>query len=123
MDKLDKIEVWVEDHLLTIGATLLTVFIVLLGVLITASIIDSGHDDRPDWANDMARQLDEKGGRVMYYGDAVRDYSGATPIYRIDVNIGVKVYANAQGIVLKTSTGITQIPYERVYGIYIEGSA
>lgn len=96
-----------------IGATIL---------IITASYLIIGYnDDRPDWANDMASQLDEKGGRVYYYGNGVAgSWSGATPIFRINVDVGEEVYANSQGIVLRTSNGITQIPYERVYSIYIE---
>ena len=90
-------------------------------LIITASCLIIGHDDgRPEWANDMASQLDEKGGRIMYYGDAVRDYSGATPIYRVDVGVAEDVYANKDGIIIRNGTGsIVQIPYDRVYAIYI----
>ena len=91
-------------------------------LIITASYLIIGHDDgRPEWANDMAGQLDEKGGRIMYYGDATAGtWSGATPIYRVDVGVAEDVYANKDGIIIKNGTGsIVQIPYDRVYAIYI----
>lgn len=91
-------------------------------LIITASYLIIGHDDgRPEWANDMASQLDEKGGRIDYYGDAVRDYSGATPVFRVTVTIDQDVRANAQGIIIEDGYGMIQIPYERVYAIYPTG--
>ena len=91
-------------------------------LIITASYLIIGHgDDRPDWADDMAEKLDKNGGRIDYYGDAVRDYTGATPIYRVTVTAGQDVYANAQGIIIKDGNGMIQIPYDRVYAIYPTG--
>lgn len=78
-------------------------------------------DGRPGWANEMASQLDEKGGRIHYYGDAVRDYSGATPVFLVVVTADQDVYANAQGIIIEDDHGMIQIPYERVYAIYPTG--
>lgn len=100
---------------------LLIIAIGVIAIGITGICTSGNGDDRPEWANDMASQLDEKGGRIHYYGDATSgSWSGATPIYRVDVSVAEKVYANKDGIIIKNGTGsLVQIPYDRVYAIYI----
>ena len=88
-------------------------------LIITASYLIIGHDDgRPEWANDMASQLDERGGRVWVYNEGASGYSA-----RIDYIVNAKddVYADSHGIVVKESGGITVFPYDKIWGIYPTG--
>lgn len=117
MGRLENLENWLEDHILIVCAVTLIILLALLGI----ACFIGGDDGRPGWANDMAGQLDEKGGRIDYYGDAVRDYTGATPIYRIYVSVDQDVYADAKGIIIKDGNGLIQVPYERICGIFPGG--
>lgn len=111
-----KIEI--EDIVALIGISLM---VIIVGFMAYSVITEESDDGRPGWANEMAKQLDEKGGRIDYYGDAVRDYIGATPVFTVVITADQDVYANAQGIVIKNDSGMIQIPYERVYAIYPTG--
>ena len=115
MGRLDKIEEWLDDHLLIVCAVTLIVLLALLGL---ACFFNDSHDDRPSWANDMAGQLDKNGGRVWVYNEGASGYST-----RIDYIVDAKddVYADSHGIVVKGSGGITVFPYDKIWGIYTTG--
>ena len=75
------------------------------------------HDGRPDWANDTARQLDTKGGRIWLYNE---NGSSATTVDYF-VRTEYDVYADSIGIVVKNGSTITQYPYDRIQSIYVGG--
>ena len=131
MGRLERLEEWLEDHLLVVCAVSVIILLVLLGI---ACFIDNMHDDRAEW-NDFADQMNrdtdyylDKGtyGTCGYIKTIGADYSTAISVntgYDSSINY-CKVHANDRGVVLDwykksaggivTHTSTTYIPYESI---------
>ena len=93
---------------------MLLVSCVGLGYSIANDVKDDG---KPDWADDMAGKLSDKGGRINVYrawGDSNFGYD-----YQIMITAGQKVYADSHGLVVKSNNGVVVYQYERIASIYI----
>ena len=99
-----------------------SMIIVLSGLLLISFIglaynivSDVKNDDKPDWADDMASKLNEKGGRIDIY-----TYSGSSQYPRTyNISKGSNIHADSQGLVLSGVNGLTIFRYSMISGIYI----
>lgn len=91
---------------------MLLVSCVGLGYSIANDVKDDG---KPDWADDIASKLSEKGGRVTLY--CYNGSSGMT--YTIQVSAGQNVYADSYGITMRSNSAVTTYPYSMIMGIYV----
>ena len=113
---LERIRDYLSD-----GVWVFTVICVLeliaIGVMACVIVNDGDDDSKPDWADDMAGKLSDKGGRINVYrswGDSNFGYD-----YQIMITAGQKVYADSHGLVVKSNNSVTVYQYERIAGIYI----
>jgi len=102
--------------ILTIAVVVFAVF--TIAVVVTDIATNGIKDDsKPDWADDMAGKLSDKGGRINIYrswGDSNYGYD-----YQIMITAGQKVYADSHGLVVKSNNSVTVYQYERIASIYI----
>ena len=90
-----------------------------LGIVVFAYV--SGTDDgTPEWAKDVAGDLEEKGGRIDVFrtwGDS--NYGATYTATTIAADSDVKVVADHTGFTIISTNGITHISYDRVSAIYV----
>lgn len=99
-----------------------SIIIIMTGMLLVScvglgySIANDVKDDgKPDWADDMASKLSEKGGRVFLYR-----HNGSTAMtYDVFITAGQNVYADSYGLVIRSSNGVTTYQYDMIANIYI----
>ena len=132
MGKLEKLEGWLEDHILVVCATALAILLILLGI---ACFVSGTHDDRTAW-NDFADQMNRNadyylekntGGPCGY----VRTVGSTT--YSVSISVSwsssetanyTRIYAKEGGLALEWHTitlsdgdkvtSTTYIPYESI---------
>lgn len=131
MGRLERLERWLEDHLLVVCATALAILLILLGI---ACFVSGTHDDRTAW-NDFANQMNKNadyylekntGGSCGYVKTVGSEY------YSTTINVSwssseinyARVYAKEGGLALEWHkitpskgdrvTSTTYIPYESI---------
>lgn len=94
----------------------LALMVVLAGCLIYC-MMTGNDDDRPDWADDTAERLSDKGGVIYTYrtsGD-----SNYSHYWQDVIPAGQTVYADHIGIVVKNGNNYMVFPYDRIYRVTI----
>lgn len=130
MGKLEKLEGWLEDHILVVCVTGLAILLILLGI---ACFIGGTHDDRTAW-NDFADQMNKNadyylekntGGSCGYVKTIGSEYSTTVKVsWSSSETSYARVYAKEGGLALEWHkitpslgdkiTSTTYIPYESI---------
>lgn len=99
-----------------------SMIIVMAGMLLVSciglgwSIANDVRDDgKPDWADDMASKLSEKGGRIYLYR-----HNGSTAMtYDVFITAGQNVYADSNGITIRGVDSVVTYQYSMISSIYV----